>query len=579
MKSKTSLFFKKVAASKFWLKQTFWFQIAIFAAALIFSALYLFLGAQGYFVWGDDALFHISRYLSVLHGWLDGQIVPQTDPTFLSGIGHSWNIFYGPIPAYIVALVFRVVLSWQFAIALTMFGAVWLAGVFAYRFMKDVFAKLSWGKIAALVGAIIYIWSPYLIIDLYGRAAVGEVFAFIFLPLVFHGLWRLVNSQKSPVPLLVAGMTGLALTHWLSVVIALVFGALYLLSDIKKIIPGWQKTLVKIGISITLVFGLSAFFTLPFLENMGLGIYAINNDWFAENVMSFNAESINNSRLSITNPWLGARNFGFYLVVILAAVCATLAVFLRPKEKVKNDIKRYLVGLLLAVFLTTTLIDWRLVPDTLYTIQFPTRFMGLASLLMAIVAGYGAVWLIEKIKLKSFRIAAVTIFVALVAASGLARIPWDTDKNVNADNLSTTTNTGQNEYYTMGFLKDGFSTWLADSGWQHLVHGNTEVTDFEFDPNSSQRRFHVSAEADSTIELAQVYYAGFQAVDENGDKLETTYSDNGLVKVTIPANFSGTVTSKFRNSNVTNIGLLITVATGGLSAAYFFINRKRKSSK
>jgi hypothetical protein len=131
----------------------------------------------------------------------------------------------------------------------------------------------------------------------------------------------------------------------------------------------------------------------------------------------------------------------------------------------------------------------------------------------------------------------------------------------------------------MGFLKDGFSTWLADSGWQYLVHGKAEVTDFEFNLNSSHRKYHFNAESYSTIELAQVYYAGFQAVDEAGDKLETTYSDNGLVKLTIPADFSGTVTSKFRNSNVTNIGLFITITTAGLSAAYFFWSRKRKSLK
>jgi uncharacterized membrane protein len=559
--------------------ETFWHHIIIFAVALIFSGLYLYLGARGYFVGGDDALFHISRYFSVMRGWLDGQIVPQTDPTFLSGIGHSWNIFYGPLPAYFTAIVFRVILNWQFAIALTMFGAVWLAGIFAYRFMKDIFAKLSWGKAAALVGAIIYIWSPYLIIDFYGRAAIGEVFAFIFLPLVFHGLWRLINNGKNSIVLLTAGMTGLILSHSLSVVIALVFGTLFLLLNIKKIIPNWRKTLINTGISIALVFGLSAFFTLPFIENMSLGIYAINNDWFAENIMYFNSESINNNRLSIFNSWLGTRNYSFYLVVILALASALAAVFLRPKEKVKTDIKKFFALLALALILTTTLIDWRLVPDALYTIQFPTRFMGLASLLAAIVAGYGLVWLIEKIKSKPFRIASVAVFAVLVIASGLTRIPWDVDRNIDADNLSTTTNTGLNEYYTMGFLKDGFSTQLADSGWQYIVHGDAKIEDFEFNANSSERKFHVSAESESTIELAQVYYAGFQATDQQGEKLATTYSDNGLVKLTIPANFSGQVTSKFQNSPTTTVGLSITFATCLSIAVFCIIKSRRRRSK
>jgi hypothetical protein len=362
------------------------------------------------------------------------------------------------------------------------------------------------------------------------------------------------------------------------VVIALVFGALFLLMNIKKLIPIWRQAAVGVSLAAVLTFGLSAFFMLPFIENMSLGIYAINNDWFAENIMYFNAESINNNRIPLENPWLGTRNVGFYIVVLLAAACALFAIWLRPKEKVKTDIRNLAILLVLTVALTTTLVDWRLVPDLLYTIQFPSRFMGLASLLMAVVAGYGIVWLVEKIKLKSFRAGTVVVFAGIVAASGLARIPWDVDRNVDADNLSTTTNTGLNEYYTMGFLKDGFSTELADSGWKYIAHGNAQISDFEFDPSSSRRQFRASSESESTVELSQVYYAGFQAVDQDGNQLPTTFSDNGLVKITIPAGFSGTVTSKFSNSTTTNIGLLITIITS-LSAAALCLIRNKISKK
>jgi hypothetical protein len=125
----------------------------------------------------------------------------------------------------------------------------------------------------------------------------------------------------------------------------------------------------------------------------------------------------------------------------------------------------------------------------------------------------------------------------------------------------------------MGFLKDGFSAQLVTSGWQYIAHGSAKVDDFEFDTNSSKRQFRVSAESDSVVELSQVYYAGFQATDPNGTKLDTTYSDNGLVKIAIPAGFSGVVTSKFYNSTTTIIGLSITIVT---SAAVLVFCRMRK---
>jgi uncharacterized membrane protein affecting hemolysin expression len=130
----------------------------------------------------------------------------------------------------------------------------------------------------------------------------------------------------------------------------------------------------------------------------------------------------------------------------------------------------------------------------------------------------------------------------------------------------------------MGFLKDGFSAELADSGWQYIAHGNAKVEDFEFDANSSQRRFKVSAKSESTVELSQVYYIGFQASDQDGNRLDTTFSDNGLVKITIPAEFSGTVTSKFYNSTVTSVGLFITIATWSVIVVFYWtVRRGRKN--
>jgi Predicted integral membrane protein len=575
MEKRAKAFFTKIYNSKFWKKEGFWHYTIIFICALLFCGLYLFIGAQGYFVGGDDALFHISRYFSVLRGWLDGQVVPQIDPTFLSGFGHSWNIFYGPLPAYAATVVFRGLLNWQLSIALVILMAIFLTGVFAYRFMKDIFYAMKRGNVAALIGAIVYIWSPYLIIDLYGRAAIGEVFAFIFMPVVFHGLWKLVNSKKNGIGLLVVGMVGLILSHSLSAVVALIFGSLFLLLNIKKIIPIWKKFIKNILLAIVIALGLTAFFVLPFIENMSLGIYAINNDWFAENIMYFNSESINNNRLAIGNSWLGTRDFSFYFIVIMAVGSATTAIFLNKKDEKKVEIKKYLLLLIPALILTTTLIDWRFIPDLFYTVQFPTRFLGIASLLVAIIAGYGIIWLVERIKNKNLRGAISILFILLVTISGLIRIPWDVDKNINADNLSTTTNTGLNEYYTMGFLKDGFSSQLADSGKKYTIYGDATVSDFEFDPNSSKRKFHVSSNNESAVELSQIYYSGFQAIDENGSMLEITYSDNGLVKIIIPAGFSGNVVSGFSNSAVTNIGLAVGILTLFIVVAFSTTKRTR----
>jgi hypothetical protein len=309
---------------------------------------------------------------------------------------------------------------------------------------------------------------------------------------------------------------------------------------------------------------------------MNLGIYAINNSWFTENVLSFNVRSIHNYRLDPLHPYVETRNFGFYLAVIAAALAAAIAVFRKPKNDLKSDQKRYLLLLAVALVLSSTLIDWNLVPEMFYSIQFPTRFLGIASMFMAVAASFGICWLVDKIKISWLKWSVLGVFIGAIAVAGWCRIPSGLDHQHIADDLSTTTMTGQNEYYTMGFLKDGFSTELADSGKLFEVYGDAEVSDFQVFQGKSRREFTVAAETDAKVELTQVYYAGYQAIDSAGDRLPTTYSEHGLVEISIPAGYNGKVASSFRNSDLTVIGMVVSATSLATLIGYAIVRWRRR---
>ena len=55
--------------------------------------------------------------------------------------------------------------------------------------------NLTKNKTIGLVSALIYMSAPYKITNIYERCALGEYVAFIFIPLVFNGLYYLMNKN------------------------------------------------------------------------------------------------------------------------------------------------------------------------------------------------------------------------------------------------------------------------------------------------------------------------------------------------------------------------------------------------
>lgn len=90
-----------------------------------------------------------------------------------------------------------------------LFLAVLLSGLFFYRFLRIYFSP-----IISLLGTVIFTFAPYKIINIYIRGAMPEVFASIFVPLIFIGIYDLVNKKSMrSVLLLILSFTLLVLTH------------------------------------------------------------------------------------------------------------------------------------------------------------------------------------------------------------------------------------------------------------------------------------------------------------------------------------------------------------------------------
>ena len=62
--------------------------------------------------------------------------------------------------------------------------------------MYKLALRITKNKKLATLASIIYILAPYRITDMYIRTALAELASFIFIPIVFEGLYIIVNEEK-----------------------------------------------------------------------------------------------------------------------------------------------------------------------------------------------------------------------------------------------------------------------------------------------------------------------------------------------------------------------------------------------
>lgn len=176
---------------EFW--QTKWQYLLVVVFGLILTV--TLWGAPGRLLIGDDAAFQAVRLTGALHGWMDGQLIPQVDPRALGGFGYGHNLFYGPLLTYAAGLLRLVCMSWPVAINCVMTLCLMGAGLL----MCYAMMRISRKQILAATAGVMYMAMPYFLINLYQRVALGEVAAMVLAPLLILGLYQLVNQEEGAV--------------------------------------------------------------------------------------------------------------------------------------------------------------------------------------------------------------------------------------------------------------------------------------------------------------------------------------------------------------------------------------------
>lgn len=482
---------------------------------------------------GHDYIFHVTRILDVAEAIKTGIFPVRIYVDEVQFWGTPVGIFYPSLFSYFPILLklagIPVEVCYNAFIAL-----IFLLGVFSSWYG---FSLLTRSKSVGFYSTVLYISSGYYLMDAYIRNALGELLALSFMPLALACIDRLISRKRIPIRLYIIGIlsiTAVIQSHVLSSVFLVLFGLFKLLLQYKRF--SFQK-LSRLAVLSLVLFLLNAHFIVPFLLFYKLVPVSIDFvDTFAQAGWP----------VSVTFRFLLCWNFWlfFALYIFLSNMMHKLFSVLKEESKKyffrnkadntrsKINMQYFLAGLLF-LFMSTNAFPW----DSLTVLkrffeimQFPMRFLGLATLFFCICGGFGIQTIINRIKLANeIVVLSVCAFciMSLITLNNLSPVSslphWKVPTKIYWERLISTTD---DDY----LYKDMDVEKLLKQG-NHYI-SNAIISSYQ--KKITNVSFTYRADNDSNIVLPLVNYPGYIATDHSGKEIKIQEDSNHMMIIPLP---------------------------------------------
>lgn len=351
----------------------------------------------------------------------DGQIPCRWVPNLGNGYGYPLFNYYPPLPYYAGAVIHW--LGFSYIASANLIAAVGLVGAGCSMYL---FARRFWGELGGLVSGVAYMFVPYLALDVYMRGAIAELWALAVLPALFLVSYELITTLRLRfVPLLALLGAALLLSHNLVALIAapalFIWAVVFVLRNER---PDALRAALLLAGATLWALGLAAFFTLPVLFEGDL----VQLDSLAMFPFRYsdNFATLNDLLLLRTNDYsalLGERDgtpiqLGWvHWLLALASIPAAFAL-----RRAGRPVPAVAIGLFWAIFFIGAFMSLPISQpiwdtfDSLRFIQFPWRYIGLASLATAALAG--AVFALLPGRAPWRQVALALVLITLFAGTG-----------------------------------------------------------------------------------------------------------------------------------------------------------------
>lgn len=463
-----------------------------------------------------------------------------------NGAGYMLYNFYSPLVYYLGAIFHGLNFTLIISTKLTFLAAFLLAWLGIYLLLKS---KLD--TISAVFGSVIFLISPYLGYDAYHRGALAEFFAFCILPFLFYSYLKL-SEKNSKLYLLASSLSiaVLVLSHNLTTMITLPFITAFILVCFRKNLIGFSSLLL--GLS------LSAFYWLPAtLEKQYIIIDSVDfitktyQNHFLTPLQLIGLEKI---PWGFLPPVLGT---GIFFGSVFAGLVLILQ-YLKLVSQKGNDLlfNFSVISFFISLFFASTFSKsiWELLSPPLNYLQFPWRFLTLATFFGTISCSY----LIYKTKpLKDQIMVIVLLVVPLIVSYShyFQPVGYNFISQYTADDPCGTAG-WSNEYIPI-WAKECFPKG-SELEEVNVTKGDIKHTGVQIKNHSRFYQFSTESTESGKILFKKYYFPGWILKIDNNESSISAALPYGLIEANIPEG-THNIQLFFTNTPVRNIANIISL--------------------
>lgn len=511
-----------------------------------------------------DFLFHYQRLLGMVKSFSSGHW-PIINTQFLNGLGYPVDLFYSNF--FLLPIAFLGSHGVTLILSLKIFFMLVTFATFLSMFWStNVVAK---SPMVSFVAATLYGFSFFRLRDLYYRVGIGSITIFIFIPLIIAGYYQIFYKKDNKGWIaLTLGMSGLILSHVITTFLVIIGLVVWTLAIWRR----WdKKSLLQVLKAALFTTGLTAFFTLPMIEQM------LSYDYFAKNHPVVFLETSTVSLFRFISDNFTIFPFSSYLISLPILLALLLGIFL-IKSKKSNLRTLANVSLIIGfalLFLMLPIIPWKTIRTALpllNSIQYVNRLIPLALPFLSFSAAAYVVLLANKFG-KNWSKIIPTLVVLVVAGTSIPYLNAVQDLSfgkapINPDSFKIG---GGKEYLPadtkLKYLKSLDVTTV-------VAADNSSLTVNSFERKDTNLNVAGTSNTEQAITLPLLYYKGYTA-KLNGKAIPISISDKHLIKVQVP---KGTfkLTIRYSGTTVQHLAVWVSFLSLILFFAYLVLLHKQR---
>lgn len=507
----------------------------------------------------DDGWLHLIRIIGIDNAVKNESFPFLIQPFFCNDWGYSMTAFYPSIVSYVP--YFLSIFMGSFINGIKIFAAITviLSGITMYQFLMEITEK----KKLALIGAIVYMILPYRLENIYNRFAIGEFTAFVFIPLVFLGLYNLLNGNGKKHYYIAIGATGLMLSHTISTIYTAVFCLIYILFNLKLFFK--KDVLIKCLINVIFILLISAIFWVPMLEFKQSAEYAI----FEPDALKTSGKYVANNTIELWQLLKdkNEENGVSFVIGIPFITMLLLGIFVFKKldKKLKDLYITNIVLAVISIIMCTKFFPWIIMPDFLCTLQYPWRLLGFALFFLTPICAINVYFLIKEIKNKKiqdgiYMIVILILFIFTLKELSSYQIGYQTIDSSYEEQIVQNPKihyfSVNRDYMPLKALKEQRGYLYTRTDETYVINGEAIISNEE--KYGLKMKISLEKAKEGTkLELPYLFYPGYtvKLVEKSSTEtvINTSESENGFLQIMIPhdienaeiiVNYTGTTIEK-----------------------------------